>query len=86
LETLDVSPASENKSVPVGLAAVAAMENPRCALVAQASFWRLDGGFSWWSAATLASVSICATVEAIDPIHRSPFSHFPIHFTVLVLA
>ena len=43
---LDVSPASGNKSMPIRLAAVAAMEDPQCAMVAQASFWRLGGGSS----------------------------------------
>jgi hypothetical protein len=43
---LDVSPASENKSVPVGLAAVAATEDPRYVVVAQVSFWRLGDGSS----------------------------------------
>jgi hypothetical protein len=75
---LDVSPASGNKSVPIGLAAAVAAKDPRCAMVAQASFWRLSGGSSggaqWhWH-------------PVIDPIHRSPFSPFPIRFTILVLA
>jgi hypothetical protein len=52
---LDISPASGNKSVPIGLAA-AATEDPQCAVVAQASFSRLGGGSSRWSA--LASVFI----------------------------
>ena len=45
---LDVSPASGNKSVPIGLAAAVATatEDPQCAMVAQASFWRLGGGSS----------------------------------------
>jgi hypothetical protein len=43
---LDVSPASGNKSVPIGLAAAVAAKDPRCAMVAQASFWRLSGGSS----------------------------------------
>ena len=56
---LDVSPASGNKSVPVGLAAATtAMEDPQCAVVAQASFWRLCSGSSRWSVAALASVSV----------------------------
>jgi hypothetical protein len=55
---LDVSPASGNKSVLVGLAVVAVVEDPRCAVVAQASFWRLGGGSSRWSVAALAPVSI----------------------------
>jgi hypothetical protein len=54
---LDVSPTSGNKSVPVGLV-VAAKEDPWCAMVAQASFWRLGGGSSQWRAAALASVSV----------------------------
>ena len=54
---LDISLASGNKSVPVGLVA-AATEDPRCAVVAQASFWRLGGWSSRWSAAALASVSV----------------------------
>ena len=55
---LDVSSTSENKSVPIGLAAATVVEDPWCVVVAQASFWRLGGGSSWWSAAALASVSI----------------------------
>ena len=55
---LDISPASGNKSVPVGLTAVAATEDPQCAVVAQASFWRLGGGSSRWSAAALASMFV----------------------------
>ena len=55
---LDVSPTSGNKSVPIGLAVVVAAEDPRCAVVAQASFWRLGGGSSRWSTASLASVSV----------------------------
>ena len=39
-------PASGNKSVPVGLAAVAAAEYPQCDVVAQVSFWRLGSGSS----------------------------------------
>ena len=38
--------------------AVAAAEDPRCALVAQATFWRLGGRSSWWSMVALVSVSI----------------------------
>ena len=54
---LDISSASGNKSMPVELAA--AVEAPRCAaVVAQASFWRLGGWSSRWSAAALASVSV----------------------------
>jgi hypothetical protein len=41
--------------VPVRLVVV---EDPRCAVVALASFWRLGGGACRWSAATLASVFI----------------------------
>ena len=58
---LDVSPASGNKFVPVGLAAAAvaaATEDPHCAIVAQASFWRLGGESSQWSAVALASMSV----------------------------
>ena len=57
---LDVSPASGNKFVPVGLATVVvvATEVPQCAVVAQASFWRLGGGSSRWSAVALVSVSV----------------------------
>ena len=56
---LDVSPTSGNKSMPVGLAAAAAAtEDPQCAVVAQASFWRLGGGSSRWSAAALASMFV----------------------------
>ena len=60
---LDVSPASENKPMPVGPAAataatVVAMEDPQCVVVAQASFWMLGGGSSPWSAAALAFVSV----------------------------
>ena len=56
---ISLSPASGNKSVPIGLAtAAAATEDPQCVVVAQASFWRLGGGSSQWSTAALASVSI----------------------------
>ena len=55
---LDISPASGNKSMPVGLAAVAAVEDPWCAVVAPMSFCRLGGGACRWSAAVLASVSV----------------------------
>jgi hypothetical protein len=57
---LDISPASGNKSVLVGLAAAAAvaMEDPECVVVAQASFWRLGGWSSQWSAVALVSVSV----------------------------
>ena len=57
---LDISPASGNKSVPIGFAAAAvAAKDPWCAtMVAQASFWRLGGGSSRWSTASLASVSV----------------------------
>ena len=54
---LDISPSSGNKTVPIRLA-VAAAEDPRCAVVALASFWRLGSGACWWSAAALASVSV----------------------------
>jgi hypothetical protein len=42
---LDISPASGNKYVLVGLAVAATvvMEDLECAVVAQASFWRLGG-------------------------------------------
>ena len=43
--------------MPVGLAA-AGEEDPQCAVVAQASFWRLGGRSSRWSVAALASVSV----------------------------
>jgi hypothetical protein len=55
---LDISLASGNKSVPVGLAVAAATEDPQCVVVAQVSFWRLGGGSSWWSVAALVSVSV----------------------------
>jgi hypothetical protein len=58
---ISLSPASGNKYVPIRLVTLvvaAAMEDPQCAMVAQASFWRLGGGSSWWSVASLASVSI----------------------------
>jgi hypothetical protein len=38
LNILDVSPASGNKSMPIGMAMTVATEDPRCAVVAQASF------------------------------------------------
>ena len=45
--------------MPVGLAAVAvAVEDPRCVVLAQSSFWRLGGGASRWSTVALASVSV----------------------------
>ena len=79
---LDVSPASGNKSVPVGLVVVATMEDPQCVVVAQESFWWLGGLSSWWSVAALASVSVvcCFRFDRSDP-----FLPFPT-FTVLVLA
>ena len=57
---LDVSPTSGNKYVPIRLATAVAvvMEDLQCAMVAQASFWRLGGGSSRWSAAALASMSV----------------------------
>ena len=59
---LDISlfPVSGNKSMPIGLATAmtAAMEDPQCVVVAQASFWRLGGGSSWWSMVALASMSV----------------------------
>ena len=57
---LDISPASGNKFVPVGLATAAAAvtKDPQCAVVAQESFWRLGSGSSRWSAAALVSVSV----------------------------
>jgi hypothetical protein len=42
----------------VGLAAAAAMEDFRYAMVAQASFWRLGDGASRWCATALVSVSV----------------------------
>ena len=53
---LDISPTSGNKSMLVRLAV--AVEDPRCVVVALASFWRLGGGACWWSMAILASMSI----------------------------
>jgi hypothetical protein len=44
--------------MPIGLATTATTEDPRCAVVAQASFWRLHGGSSQWSTMALASVSV----------------------------
>ena len=55
---LDTSPASGNKSVPVGLTVAAATEDPHCGVVAQASFWRLGSRSSRWSVVALASVFI----------------------------
>ena len=56
---LDVSPVSGNKSMLVGLAAMTVVtKDPQCAMVAQASFWSLGSGSSWWSMVALASVSI----------------------------
>ena len=46
------------QSVPVRQAAVAAAEDPQCAVVVPVSFWRLGGGACWWSTATLAFVSV----------------------------
>ena len=54
---LDISPTSENKSMPVGLAAAA--EDPWCAaMVAQASFCRLGDRASRCSVVALVSVSV----------------------------
>ena len=55
---LDVSPASGNKSMPIGLVAAIAVEDPQCAVVAQASYWRLGGGSSRWSTMALVSMSV----------------------------
>ena len=43
--------------MPVRLA-VAAAEDPRCAVVATTSFWRLGGGACQWSAVALASLPV----------------------------
>jgi hypothetical protein len=40
------------------IATATTTEDPYCAMVAQASFWRLGGGPSRWSVAALASVCI----------------------------
>jgi hypothetical protein len=56
--------------MPVGLAAAAvATEDPQCAVVAQASFWRLGGRSSRWSVAALVSVSVmcCGRGDRSDP-------------------
>ena len=56
---ISLSPASGNKSVPIGLATAAATtEDPQCVVVAQASFWRLGSGSSRWNTATLAFVPV----------------------------
>ena len=57
---LDIASASGNKFMSVGLATVATAttEDPLCAVVAQASFWRLGGRSSRWSVVALASMSI----------------------------
>ena len=65
---LDISPASEKKSMSVGLEAMAVVEDPRCVMVAQASFWRLGGGSSRWSMMTLASVSVVCRGRGGRPI------------------
>ena len=70
--------------MPVILAAAAA-EDSRCAMVAPASFWRLGGGACYGAQRHWRPCLLCAAVEAIDPIRRSPFSPFPVRFTVLVL-
>jgi hypothetical protein len=46
--------------MPVGLVVpvAPAAEDPQCAVVAQASFWRLGGRASRWSVAALVSVSV----------------------------
>jgi len=45
--------------VPVGLAVVAAAaKDPRCVVLAQASFWRLGGGASRWSTVALVFMSV----------------------------
>jgi hypothetical protein len=51
---LDIFPSSQNKSVPIRLAAA----DPWCAMVAPAFFWRLGGEACWWSAVELAFVSV----------------------------
>jgi hypothetical protein len=42
----------------VRLAAVAVVEDSRCAMVAPVSFWRLGDGTCWWSVVALVSVSV----------------------------
>ena len=82
---ISLSPASGNKSVPIGFAA-AATEDPQCAVVAQASFWRLGGGLPGGARRHWRPCQSRAAAEATDPIRMSPVSPFPVHFTVLVLA
>ena len=56
--------------MPVRLAAMVLVEDPCCAaVVAQASFWRLGGGSSRWSAVALAFVSVvcCGRGDRSDP-------------------
>ena len=82
---MDISPSGGNKSVPVRLAAVV-KEDSRCVVVAPMSFWRLDGGLAGGAQRHWRPCPLCAVAVVIDPIHRSPFSHFPVCFIVLVLA
>ena len=45
--------------MPIRLAAVVAMaEDPRCAVVAPMSFWRLGGGVCRWSTVALVFVTV----------------------------
>ena len=85
---LDICPASGNKSVPIGLVTVAATvtEDPQCAVVAQASFWRLGGGSSRCSMAALVSVSVVCHDRGDRSDPQVSFLPFSVHFTILVLA
>jgi hypothetical protein len=55
---MDISPSSGNKFVPIRLAAAVAADDPQCAMVALASFWRLGDGACRWSTMSLVSVSV----------------------------
>jgi len=56
---LDISPSSVNKSMPIRLVVVAAEEeDPRCVLLAPASFWKLVGKPCRWRTVALVFVSI----------------------------
>jgi hypothetical protein len=86
LNILDISPSSGNKSMPIRLVAAAAVADPRCAMVAPASFWRLGSGACQWSTAPLASVSVVSRGRGNRSDPQVSFSPFPILFTILVLA
>ena len=62
--------------MPIGLAAATAAEDPWCAVLAQASFWRLGGRASQWSVVALASVSVVCRDRGDSSDLQVPFLAF----------